>query len=84
MIKIILQSLYGNGLTSSSYKDTFPPLIAICQTVNSQCELFQWVLPFAQYSLAVCNPLVIIIITSVMTADHIKKLFTFINIHVLV
>ena len=60
MIKIVLQSLYGNALTSSSHKDTFPPLIAICQIVNSQCELFQLVVPFAQHSLAVCNPLVIL------------------------
>ena len=59
MIKTVLQSLYGNALTSSSHKDTFPPLIAIFQIVNSQCELFQLVLPFAQHSLAVCNPLVI-------------------------
>ena len=62
MIKIVLQSLYGNALTSSSHKDTFPPLIAICQIVNSQCKLFQLVLPFVQHSLAVCNPVVILTI----------------------
>ena len=60
MIKIVLQSLYGNALTSFSHKDTFPPLIAMCQIVNSQCELFQLVLSFTQHSLIAWNPLVYI------------------------
>ena len=48
----------SNALTSSSHKDSFPHLIAICQIINPQCELFQPVLPFAQYLLAVFSPLV--------------------------
>ena len=44
MLKIVLQSFYKNALTSSSHKDTFPPVIAICQLINSQCERFQLML----------------------------------------
>ena len=36
----VSKSLYGNALTSSSHKDTFPPLIAICHIIKSQCQLF--------------------------------------------